>query len=349
MKLETKINLIKNTLSNSQYITKGRLEKFLKHNNYCSTEECDYNEEMSKRVVADVDKTILELQEYEYDKNYKYFSLYEFDDEDILKKINELKKLEKINKDDNDYWSYTMEKPTVKEYENKMDIKFSLLLKEREIRENLIKYTVIVTIFKVEKLVCIKYYSVSEEFYESEFYININNGAKRWIEHNLDIVLKEFDSMKIFKSLYNSIKNNNNQHEYESIHSILMDDEMNGRSYFKASDTGMLPFLSQLGELAQTFESKEDKEKLIKYVTRYEDEAIIRNIAIKWEHKFSNSRGRVGNITVGINKIYSVNNAEDSLKYEFTLHHIRQNEGINRERINYVIEFLSKYSNGIKE
>ncbi|AUN00120.1 hypothetical protein CF060_08440 [Clostridium botulinum] len=344
MDVKEKINIMENTLSNSQYITKNRLQKFLKQNNYYRDDNSDYYQIINQQLISNFEEAMLQLQEYEYDKSYKYFSLYRFNNEDIEEIIKKKEEQCKFNDKKIDFWSKTkLDKPTLKKYSDSIDIKFTIVLSDKEKCNVKIKYIIIATIFIKEKLISIKYYSISDEFYDNEFYININNKAKSWIESNLNISLIEFDSMKVYKKLYKEIKENPIKYKNESIHSILMDDEMNGRSYFKASDTEMLPFLGRLLELSNEFKSEEDKNKLRLYIHRYEEEAIIRNIAIKWKNRFLNSRGRLGHITVGINKVYSVNNEDDSIKYAFTLHHIRQNEGVNRERINYVIKYLSRY------
>ena len=96
----------------------------------------------------------------------------------------------------------------------------------------------------------------------------------------------------------------------------------------------MLPFLDDLLNIVKDFENENDKKKVLAYIDRYESEAIVRSMGITWKRRFSNSRGKIGNITVSIGKTYSVNNLDSKIMYEFLLHHIHQNEGINRERIN---------------
>ena len=340
MDQQRKQEIISNIIYDSQYITKVRLERFIKES-YDINEKGDCYKFISEKIAENLDDLILKLQEYEYNKSYKYFSLYTFEkDIDIEERISSLFKNKKANVDTFDYWSKDLEKPTIRTYENDIDLKFNLILSNGEIT---IKYTVIATLFKDENLISIKFYSINEELYQNEFYIDINNKVKSWIESNLQISLTEFDSMKVYKSLYKNIKHQPDEYENESIHSILMDDEMNGRSYFRASDTEVLPFLGKLIELANSFESNNDKERLLGFINRYEDEAIVRSVAIKWKHKFKNSNGKKGSITVGINKLYSVNNSDGNLKYAYTLHHIRQDKGVNRERINYVIRYISRY------
>ena len=85
---------------------------------------------------------------------------------------------------------------------------------------------------------------------------------------------------------------------------------------------------------------EDNKNKILSFINRYEEESIIRNIALKWRHKFRNSNGKVGNIAVGINMINSTSN----FSYDVIIHHIYQQFGINRERINHVIRFISDYS-----
>ena len=331
-----------NTIFNTQYITKGRLKKFLKIHNYCNDDKADVYKEILCIIESDTEKVVKQLQEYEFDKKYKYFSLYKVNCDEIDNKIATIS--DKINHEELDFISNDIDKPSIKKYTQEIDIKFSLQLKDSS-SNKIIKYPIIATLFKDIGLVCIKFCSVSEDYYEDEFYVNINNKVKNWLKENLELSLEEFDSMTVFKSLYNNIRSNPTAYPNESIHSILMDDEMNGRSYFRASDKEMLPFLDDLLNLIKDFENEKDKNKILRYIARYESEAIVRSMGITWKSRFSNSRGKVGSITISIGKAYSVNNPDSKIMYEFLLHHIHQNEGINRERINYVIRYISNYIN----
>ena len=334
--------IMANTIFNTQYITKGRLKKFLKQYGYCDDDKADVYKEILNIIEVGSENVIEQLQEYEFEKNYKYFSLYKVNCNGIDDKLESIKNI--LNSDKIDFISRQIENPSIKKYSNEIDIKFSLLLHDVSSNKT-IKYPIVTTIFKDIGLVCIKFCSVSEDYYEDEFYININNKVKCWISDKLDLKLDEFDSMNVFKSLYYKIRSNPDAYPNESIHSILMDDEMNGRSYFRASDKDMLPFLDDLLKLVKEFENENDKKKVLLYIDRYESEAIVRSMGITWKNRFSNSRGKRGNITVSIGKTYSVNNLDSKVTYEFLLHHIHQNSGINRERINYVIRYISNYLN----
>lgn len=346
MKTKQKIDIIKNTIFDSQYMTKRELDKFLKDNNYL--DKSNNNEDMYKlifsKLESEFDSVILKLQEYEYDKKYRYFTLYKYDDTgiDIEKNIKCLKANKKVNSEVVDCWE-AREIPTIKEYEKDLDIKFTLLLKSKY-DDKIIKYNIIATIFKDEKIISIKWSSVQEEFYNKELYINNNNKVKSWIELNLGIILHEFESKKGFRKLYDDIKDNPDKHPNESHYRVLMDDDMNGRSSFIATDKGILPFVGQLTQIAENFENMNDKKILLDYISEYEKNSIMRVIGIKWKNNFSNSGRKLGEIIVSISSEYSGNNENNTLKYEYTLHHIMQKAGINRERINYVIRFLSKYS-----
>lgn len=341
-------NILINSVNTTQYMTKLRSEKFLKLNNYDDGKNIvEYLESSSKKNDYDI---VNQLQEYEYDKNYRYFTLYKYEDNDINKKIQELSDND-INKEEFDYISGSPKKPSIKVYddEKQIDIKFSLRL-ESNYNNNSIKFIVMCTVFLEEKLIAIKYNSTSEEYYKEEYYIKTNNRVKKWIEQKLDINMVEFDSMSVYKDLYKNIKMNKEQYQNVSIHSISMDDELNGRTYFRATDDEMLPFVDAITKLTETFECENDKIKVLDYIKRYEDEAIIRNIALKWKNNFKNNKGkRLGSITVGITKVYSVNNVDNQLKYEFLLHHVKQDESVNRERINYAIKYLSRHINKNKE
>ena len=261
-----------NTIFNTQYMTKGRLKKFLKQHNYCNDDKSDVYKEIVSVINSSTEKIVTQLQEYEFEKNYKYFSLYKVDCNGVDANIETIE--DKINSKEVDFISRDIEKPSIKKYSNEIDIKFSMGLQDSS-SNKMIKYPIIATIFKDIGLVCIKFCSVSEDYYEDEFYININNKVKDWLKDNLNLNLVEFDSMKVFKSLYYKIRSNPDEYPEESIHSILMDDEMNGRSYFRASDKEMLPFLDDLLNIVKDFENENDKKKVLAYIDRYESEAMF--------------------------------------------------------------------------
>lgn len=330
-------HIMSNNIRNTKYITKKRLTKFIKQNSY-NDKELDVYQNILDVIDTNTNTVALKFQDYEFDKNYKYFSLYEVEYDDLDSVINSANS--NINYEEFDYLSKSIEKPTIRRYQNEIDIKFSLIIEDYE-RDNAIKYPIIATIFTDIKLMSIKFCAVSEKYSEPEFYIEKNNQVKEWIISKLNLTVKDFDSMKVFKYLYHEVRNNPINYSDVKVHSILMDDEMNGRSYFRSSDKDMLPFLDDLSKLSEKFESNNDKKLVLSYISKYENEAIVRNMGITWKNKFSNSRGKFGNITVSVVREYSVNN---KLTCEFSLHHIHQNSEINRERINYVIRYISKYN-----
>lgn len=341
MCVDTK-EIMENTIMETQYMDKSRKIKFLES---IATEDFDKKEDLDKLIINYIDKDdiiINKLQEYEYDKNYKYFTLYNIDSIDGIHGLEDLNDC--LNNQENDFISKNIEKPTIKRYDNMIDFKFSKKIKSKS-NKKYIKFPIIATVFLEEKVLAIKFCAISEEFNSSEIYININNEVRNWFENNIEFKITEFDSMLTFKHLYDNLRENPLNFANVTIHSISMDDEFNGRSSFKSTDLEMLPFIDDLSKLAETFENEKDKNKILEYIKRYESESIIRNMGITWKKIFKNSRGRLARITVSISYAYSLSNNQKKLNREFIMHHIYQEPGINKERINYVIKYITRYFN----
>lgn len=118
--------IMANTIFNTQYITKGRLKKFLKQYGYCDDDKADVYKEILNIIEVGSENVIEQLQEYEFEKNYKYFSLYKVNCNGIDDKLESIKNI--LNSDKIDFISRQIENPSIKKYSNEIDIKFSLLL-----------------------------------------------------------------------------------------------------------------------------------------------------------------------------------------------------------------------------
>ncbi|WP_195945876.1 hypothetical protein [Paraclostridium bifermentans] len=336
--------LLKNTIRNSQYIIKKRLEKFIKNNKFELEGETDLYSIMDKQIDKNLEMIKDKLSEYEYDKSYKYFTLYNIHCGNINEKLLALKDYESIDEVYMDFYegidSETLT-PLVKIYEslNEIDIKFSFIKKDM-VSQNYIKYPVIATIFKDSKLISIKFSSVSELYMEDGFYKIINRLIIEWISKKLNLKLTEFNSIPVFRELDEEINKNEDKYPNISIYRVSRQDQNDGRSSFCSTRNDKLPLIDDIRRIVQTFENENDKEKILDFIKTYEEESTIRNIAFKWKNKFSNSKGKDGHIAVGINIIGSLGDVYDDVM----LHHIYQQSGINRERINYVIKFISEYS-----
>lgn len=339
-----KREILCNTIHNSQYIIKERLKRFIKDNDLWVNGESDLYEIIEHKINSNFRIISKKFHEYEYEKSYKYFTLYNVDcenwDEKLLM-VNEYIDGEEQYIEFDEELSYEDLTPVIKKYDslNELDIKFSLIKQDRFSGEY-IKYPVIATIFKDINLISIKFCSVSERYIEEGFYISINNLIINWISENLELRLIEFNSIPVFKDLDEEINRDEQEHPNISIYRVSRQDENDGRSSFSSTRNDRLPLIDDIRKIAQTFENQNDKNKIIDFINTYEEESTIRNIALKWKHKFTNSNGKVGYIAVGINMI----NGSGDFAYEVMLHHIYQQFGINRERINHVIRFISEYS-----
>lgn len=336
--------LLSNTIRNSQYIVKRRLYQFIKVNDLKIGNAKDSYSIMDKYINEDLKMIKIKLNEYEYDKSYKYFTLYNIQCENLYEKLSVLNNYDSLEDkyvNFNEGMTWETLTPVVKSYEhlNEIDIKFSFI-KQNKIDNNYIKYPVIATIFKDTKLMSIKFSSVSEVYSEEGFYKAINKLIIEWISIKLELKLIEFNSIPVFRDLDEEINRDESKYPNISIYRVSRQDQNDGRSSFCSTRNDKLPLIDDIRKIAYTFENENDKKKIIDFIKTYEEESTIRNIAFKWKHKFNNSKRQMGHIAVGINIVGNLGDIYDDVM----LHHIYQQSGINRERINYVIKFISEYS-----
>ena len=337
---------IVNSIGNTQYLTKNRCIKLLDSIDNPDIDKIDFKKENPKTVLlkelsANPLDLIKLIEEYEYDKYYKYFCLYRLENVDMNYIAKVLQSKEWVNLEEMDYVSDTLEKPSIRYYEDSIDIKFSKIFSTNPQYADGFKYPVIITLFTELKLVLIKYCAVPWEYNQPEFYIKIHDLVKNWIINVMKVTLIEFESFKAFQDLRLSIRDNPNEYPNVTAHLLTMDDEFNGRTSLRSTNQDELPLVDGILKIAETFSNEYDRNKLVEYIKRYENESIVRFRGIKWKERVSNSRGRLGSITVILRKMHSLDN--DKLYYRFTHHHILSQDSINRERINHVIKYLSNY------
>jgi len=335
-----------NSIANTQYLTKGRCIKLLNSIDNLDMDKIDLKKENPEEILLKELRNnpldlIKAIEEYEYDKYYKYFCLYRVGNIDMDHITEVLQSEEWVNLGEIDYISDTLEKPSIRYYEDSIDIKFSKIFSTNPQYADGFKYPVIITFFTELKLISIKYCAVPWEYNQPEFYIKIHDLVKAWIMNVMKVTLIEFESFKVFQDLRLSIRDNPSEYPNVTAHLLTMDDEFNGRTSLRSTSQDELPLVDGILKIAETFSNEDDRDKLVEYIKRYESESIVRFIGMKWKKRFINSRGKLGSITVILRKMYCLD--YDKLDYRFTHHHILSQDGINRERINYVIKYLSNY------
>lgn len=327
--MEKYINIMKNTIRDTQYMTKQKKDKFLKYNEYS-------NKTIDELFENNSNELIKKLEEYEYEKNYKFFTLHKFDAEKL--NVENLRKSKKINNDDFDKIGETIDKPTMKEHDsNNIDLKFSILINQNY------KYVVIASIFLDLGIIAIKFCSIEGEYYHENMYINIKNRVKNYIENELNIKLEDINTKSAFEKLYKKIKDNTIDDEV-SLYSAKFEDDLNGTSYFKATVQEILPFIQSLDQLINDFESEKDKQLIKSYIEEYEENSKMSTLAIKWKKKFSdNTQGKKGNVVIGIREIYVEDKVTNQVKLDCIRHNVLQKSSVNKERIDYGIRYIAKY------
>lgn len=338
MEKENYIKILESTLMDPQYMTLGRATRFV--NKYLSCKKNERLETIKKCLKEDTDYTIKQLEQYEYEKNYRYFTLHEIvnieEAKNILKENSDLFNSE----DEFDIVSTNICKPTIKFYgDDEIDLKFSFLLDKNY------KYVVIASIYLDINMIAIKYCSVANEYLSENLYINKKNEVKKYIKDKLNIELDDFDSIPIFKKLYTEIEEKTGD-ENLSLYNARMNDDRNGSTYFKANNQDLLPFLQTLKSISDQFESEKDKYILAKYINDYIENSIIQKMGIKWKNKFKNNkRHSLGSIIIGVQNKHIEGSDDNKKLFDCVEHYIIQDESVNKERIDYVIRYIKKYIN----
>ncbi len=335
-----------NSIKQTQYITKNKTNSFIEtlssiDKDTVNFDEIDSKEFLIEQINQGNDEAILKLEEYEYDKYYKYSVLYSMNICDLDKTIEKLKINGTIIENERDYISNIFERPKIKEFEDTIDLKFSYIKSTTSNYHDGFKYPVIITIHKEINLIQIKYCAMPVQYLGDKEYIKIHDDLKKWILDNLKCELNEINSFDISKKILCNKESDPVKYSNVSEYLISMDDEFNGRTTLRATDQDNIPLLVDILALADTFKNESDKNKIYDYIARYKRESIIQRIALKWKHKFSNNNGKPGKVIVSLRKVYE--GSDNSLLYKYTHLHFFSSESMNRERINYAIKYLSEH------
>lgn len=274
------------------------------------------------------------IEEYEYEKMYTYSFVYDinYEKEEIKDILDRNKK--KFSSNSLDQYSKDIENPSLKIEDDKIQIKFSKVLKNRFITEY-IKYPVIVEFFLEEQFFQIKFESLENEYQleEGNIFLSIVNMVEKWLENKLNINFKEANIFNKVTDLMQEISKNSKLYENMSEFVDYGRDQHNGDMKLKANHKDKLPLFAELRNLLSEFKCEEDK-KLLETFLEKTDITIERyKRGIEWNWKSRNSK-RKSRLPVVFSKNY-----ENTSK---TLIHLYQNSQ-SKERRDYVIKYIAKY------
>lgn len=337
---------IRNAAMRSTYINVKNIKKIFK-NNEIDYEENDNSkiikEKLAKEISSGKKELIESLEEYEYEKHYKYSSLYSFDVTNIGRRVKkQLIKGAIKTKSDGEYDNIKdiIGYPNMKKSGKRIDIKFSYVISSYDNYSDGIKLPIIASFFRDLKLVQIKFDAIPNDMYIKDFYVSINNKVKNWIKKFLGVTLTQVDTFTVFKEIIKKAEENPSKFPGVSEFIIRGDDDLNGRTDLRADDQEKLPLISYIMEIAEKFHDPRDKDLLDKGIKKYKENLKIRKRGIKWRKNFGS--GRESTIIVVLKYIYKDSDTNMMLRPEYIQMHFYSGD-VNRERMDYVISFISEY------
>lgn len=139
-------------------------------------------------------------EEFEYLRAYRYFTIFKFNKmkDDIIDELLKNKSIIKHGEDE--FISFTAQKPTVKIENSKIIFKFNFYLTSKDDKNDKIKYPVLAILDKQENILEIRLDSVKFKYKDKEkFYKETIDKVKAWIESIFKINVETIDFQAISK------------------------------------------------------------------------------------------------------------------------------------------------------
>ena len=338
----TNANYISNSIKNSMYMNSYDSKKVLTQIKKIDTKLPLENHEDNpkKNIISklyeseEMQKKIVKLlEDYEFKKPYRYCFLFHIVNLDSFKYLENNSTIECnfINPNNEfDFISTNLEKPTISYDTNEINIKFSKLIKNRNDDSTSYKSPIIVSIFKEEKLLQIKFDGVTPEFTEDDYYSNIILKTTKWIKNELELDIIELNSLNIADKILKA-KNDNPLISHQDIFEALIkaNDKSNGKISLRADDNNQLPIMARLNNLINDFKCEDDKITLKNFIENIEKGRRIYHRGLTFKRTLSN-RGIFEQTVTFRNNFTSL---------DFILIHFYSNRQ-DKEKMDYVIKYI---------
>lgn len=323
--------ILAKSLSKNFYMTQqnqDNIKKILFNKNLIE----DYDSDLKHIIRFTEDDEILnlivkEIEKYEYKKSYRYCFLYKLiGDENVLEKVKQGNKKELFNETEIDVVSTKLKKPSIHILADKIQIKFSYIIKNLETMKTEIKYPIIINIYLKEELLAIDFDGLSSQYKTEEFYTDTVKNIEEWLKAKLKINFEVFPTFKTAELILKS--KTKNPKPYENINEFLKYgyDPFEGKVRLRSNKKDDMPLISDLKQLLETFENVNDKMKLEKHIKELEELYDFYTRGIEWI--FNGTK-----ISVAFQRKYN--------KTTKTLIHFYY-KNLNSERREYVIKYLGE-------
>ena len=291
----------------------------------------------------DEDPSLIKLlRDYEFDKYYKYAVIFQYEKityTQILKLLNDKKIINEGEEILNNNWR----KPTLKQFSDSFDLKFSFTLGEGY---NIQKYPVIISFFKDANVIVLKFSGISKllEIEDYDYYYNLRKEAEEWLNSFLPTKVKCAPMISIFKKIFVFLWENKDIKKTALADvepfSISASDSFGGKTSLRITDNDDLPLIDSMLKLSDKFENRNDQALLKNHLLEFVRKASYNRIGLTWSARFQDSRGKKVKISAVVdNQIYS---GGDSIeKYEQI--HFFSKISITRNKINHVVKGIFQY------
>lgn len=298
----------------------------------------EYNNENLDKIIHKY------IEEFEYEKEYRHACFFEiegYNEELLLNIINESKANIFIKTNEGyDYINNNFLKPTIKDTQDEVYIKFNHKLTNRQNDE--IKYVIMAIIHKKDKLLEIRFDRVPGEYKEptNDFYCFIINKTVNVVKELLNIEVRNID----FKAIIDYMKDEKDDvcidaQKMTRNGSVAYLEALNNKDTI-GSEELVIPILGEFKvfinnnkELfAKSSDTLEIKNKLESLINEIEVTSDLPKVKVNWIKE---------GIKLGIDHEYKGN------AYSFFMYYDELNEG--KERMDHVREYLINCYRELKE
>lgn len=337
---------LKNALNNDVlYMTKSNARKFISYTkwpnkNQISKESAQPKLEIIKKIGTDNSLEQI-LGEYEFWKPYKYCTAFKAKDIDLNDFIAKFKKSSIINHSYYEYLNNSWLRPTIKEYEDSLDIKFS---RYTGLGDYISKYPVVISIFKDSNVIIFKYSAITNltEQEDIEYYQRLNASALNWLKKNISENINPAPLITAAKKILTIVRQNKQDNTITGVEPFALSssDLTGGKTSLRITDNDDLPLIDSILELSKDFKDEHDKKILYDHLQSFIKESSYERIALTWAAIFNDSRGKESKTVASIEKKpYIIKGSID----HFQQIHFHAKPHLNRDRINHVIKGISPY------
>ena len=309
---------------------------------YILDDKLDLSEikEVGKRVELSINsaKNACRLiEQHEYEKQYRHCAIFKYSNlnREVIISLISMGKLNDFDSEEFqfDFVDFVGSKPTIKENEEMLNVKFNFLLENINDKSKKIKYSIVVVFHKDIEVVEIRFDSVSFEYKRNlQFYKQKINAVRSWLFSSLKIELGIIN----FRSVVDYIASDCNKKEIRIVAQDMARNGMRALLDSSSNEELTIPILGELKEFIQKHIKEFDEAPIVKelisdFIEEIEETSDLPMVKLFWIDK---------NIKVGVNHDYK---AQDYSLFKYF------DELKDMERMNHVTRYLNDCKRNLAE